>query len=399
METRDLQRIYFDFTTVFSNTKMYIDSYNARQNKLTDKLNANHRATAEWIVRLYVKQLNRIAQIEELTADNLPGFCTYNTSLAGCKGCTQRTIINHRERLKQAKVIIREERKGAGGVEMWINPQIIRTSLFSLKVKKIHTLVHELQEQKNINSSVDKSGVRPAHSHGLSAGTPSTASPADKATGTQEHHKNTEENVALAFKDEQCSAKNQEQVSDEAGRIFLLSLVRQFWEYARKVLYPGIILSDPEEREILNLIWASVYGKFRLKATEAELLDYHESAITRVDIVARWLSRNGLHWIPKPHLYFHPNNDRNGFKKTWQWYVKQQILKLEVRNQLLIQQIKAEWQQHRAGRGRFKQKTRLQLFRVQQKRLSQYRDESLMQAFHLCLQRSLHLKKLKDNAF
>lgn len=399
METKDLQGIHFDFTTVFSNTKLYIDSYNARQNKLTDKLNANHRATAELIVRLYVKQLNRIAQIEELTTDNLPGFCTYNASLAGCKGCTQRTIINHRERLKQAKVIIREERKGSGGVELWINPQIIRPSLFSLKVKKIHTLVHELQEQKNINSSVDKSGVRSAHSHGLSAGTPSNASLADEATGTQEHHKNTEENVALAFKGEQCSAKNQEQVSDEAGRIFLLSLVRQFWEYARKVLYPGIILSDSEEREILNLIWASVYGKFRLKATEAELLNYHESAIMRVDMVARWLSRSCFHWIPKPHLYFHPHNERNGFKKTWQWYVRQETLKIEVRNQLELQRIVKEIDQHHQGKGRFRHKTRLQLFRIHEKRLSRYQDKSLMQAYEQCLQRRLHLHKLRSHAF
>ena len=417
MENKENQRFRFDFSTVFGNTKKYIDSYNTRQTQLTDKLNANHRATAEMIIRLYLKQLNQARSLEFLNSEDLPGFTTFNSSLAKCKGCTNRTIINHKERLKGAGFIVKEEHRGAGGVELWVNPEVLgiinlptcaadkvteikdTSSLFYPEVKNFHPLVHELQEQKNINSSVDKGGVRPAHSHGLSAGTPSTASPADKATGTQEHHKNMGKNVASASDKEQSSTKKQEQVSGEAGRIFSLSLVCQFWEYARKVLYPGIILSDPEEREILNLIWASVYGKFRLKATEAELLDYHESAITRVDIVARWLSRNGLHWIPPPHLYFHPNNDRNGFKKTWQWYVKQQILKLEVRNQLLIQQIKAEWQQHQAGRGRFKQKTRLQLFRVQQKRLSQYRDESLMQAFHLCLQRSLHLKKLKDNAF
>ncbi|PTB90966.1 hypothetical protein C9994_16380, partial [Marivirga lumbricoides] len=65
------------------------------------------------------------------------------------------------------------------------------------------------------------------------------------------------------------------------------------------------------------------------------------------------------------------------------------------RNQLLLQQVKAEWQQHEQNKGRFRKKTRLQLFRIQQKRLAGYRDESLNQAYQQCLQRSLHLQNLK----
>ena len=133
---------------------------------------------------------------------------------------------------------------------------------------------------------------------------------------------------------EQVPKKKYEQISGEAGHLFLLSLVRKFWEYAKDMLYPDIILSDPEEREVLNLIWESVYGKFRLKASEKEWLKFHESAITRVDMVAKWLTRRSIHWIPKPHLYFHPHSDRNGFKKTWEWYLRQETLKLEIRNKL-----------------------------------------------------------------
>lgn len=418
MDNIENQRRHFDFSMIFGNTKKYIDGYNSKQTKLTSKLNANHRATAEMIVRLYLKQLNQASNLDLLNSENLPGFSTYNSSLAKCKGCTNRTIINHKERLKCAGFIAKEEHRGAGGVEIWIDPGVLGIvnlstsvvdkiaeikdigSLLFPEVKNFHPLVHEQQEQENINSSVDKSGVRSAHSHGRSAGIPANPSPADKAPGTVQEppDKNMEENATPVSKKEPNSSKKQEQVTREAGRIFLLSLVHQFWEYAKKMLYPGILLSGPEEREILNLVWASVYGKFRLKATEDEWLNYQESAIVRVDIVARWLSRNCLHWIPPPHLYFHHNNDRNGFKKTWQWYLKQQILKTEVRNQLLLQQLKAEWQQYNVGKGRFRKKSRLQLFRIQQKRLSQYRDESLMQDYHQCLQRSLHLKKRK-NAF
>jgi hypothetical protein len=415
MEKTANQRLYFDFGEVFQNTKSFIDRHNSRQTQLTQKLNANHRATAELIVRLYLKQLNKAAQIDNLDAENLPGFNTYNESLAKCKGCTKRTIINHRERLVNAGFIRKEQHCGQGGVEIWINPEVMGTvklstsygenvmkigevaSLFYEKTKNFHPLVHEHQEQLNNNSRVDKSGTK---EKGVPSGHESGLDKSETTGTRHEQDKNTEENANPASKRQEkapeklCKAKKQEQKLG-AGRIFLLSLIRQFWAYARKMLYPDLILSEPEEREILNLIWESVYGKLQWNGTEREWLSYQETAFNRVNMVARWLARSPGHWIPKPHIYFHPSNDRNGFQNTWQWYVKQETLKLETRNQLLLQQAKAEWQQHEQDKGRFREKTRLQLFRIQQKRLANYRDESLMQAYQQCLQRSLQLENMK----
>ena len=429
-------RPYFDFSEVFTRTKDFIDQYNAAQCKLTDKLNANHRATAELIVRLYLKQLNKASKIDTVDPQNLPGFRTYNTSLATCKGCTKRTILNHKERLRQAGLIVGEKHKGAEGVEIWINKAILGKAelctdmpggmlkishlptLFLPEAKKILPLVHEQHEHYNINSNVDKllglekvkeiSGVRStAHSCGLPAVQPSSPPNTGEAAGTgHEPCKNIQKSVAPALSKEKSSVKNlekssakkqeqvpkkkYEQISGEAGHLFFLSLVTKFWEYARDMLYPDIILSDSEEREILNLIWESVYGKFRLKGNEKEWLKFHESAITRVDMVAKWLSRNCLHWIPKPHLYFQPNNERNGFKKTWEWYLRQETLKLEVRNQLALQEAKHELSLHNQGKGRFKSKSRIELFRIHEKRLRQYKDQALLDAYYVCLQKSLH---------
>ena len=425
-------RLYFDFSETFSRTKNFIDQYNASQSKLTDKLNANHRATAELIVRLYLKQLNKASLVDKIDPQNLPGFRTFNTSLATCKGCTKRTILNHKERLRKAGFIVEEQHRGAEGVELWINNDILGKAelstekgegllktghlptLFLPEAKNFHPLVHEQHEHNNINSNVDKltdpktvkeiSGVRSAaHSCGLPAACPSSPPNTGEAAGT--YDKNTEKNAVPALKQKKSSEKNleqlpgkkeelapekkYEQISGGAGRIFLLSLVMKFWEYAKTMLYPDITLSDPEEREILNLIWESVYGKFRLKASEKEWLKFHESAITRVDMVAKWLIRKSIHWIPMPHLYFHPHNDRNGFKKTWEWYLRQETLKLEIRNQLALQQAKHELSLHNQGKGRFKNKSRIQLFRIHEKRLRQYKDQALLDAYYVCLQKSL----------
>ena len=345
-------RPYFDFSETFTRTKDFIDQYNTAQSKLTDKLNANHRATAELIIRLYLKQLNRASQIGNIDPQNLPGFRTYNTSLATCKGCTKRTILNHKERLRLAGFIVDEKHKGAEGVEIWINKAIFGQTelcadmgegmlkishlpaIFLPEAKKIPPLVHEQHEHYNINSNVDKlsgpetvkeiSGVRSAaHSCGLPAVQPSSPPDTGEAAGTgHEPCKNIQKSVAPALSKEKSSVKNlekgsakkqeqvpkkkYEQISGKAEHLFLLSLVKKFWEYAKDMLYPDTILSDPEEREILNLIWESVYGKFRLKRSKKEWLSFHESAITRIDMVAKWLSRNCLHWIPKLTFTFNP---------------------------------------------------------------------------------------------
>ena len=433
---RETDFYHFNFHTVFIRTKEFIDQYNDRQVALTDKINANHRATAELIVRLYLKQLNHQSRVLKEDTERLPGFKTHNESLAKCKGCTKRTIVNHRERLIRSGFIVREEHRGSQGIEIWINPEVLGIakratelvdgvmridsvdSFFSEEEKNFHPLVHELQEQENINSKVDNNEVPSGHRSGL----PETNPPpvfSGEASGTlQEPDKNTQENV-VSVSQKQLSASEQEQKVAEsrqtgsrqtgsrqtgsrqtgAERIFLLSLIRQFWNYVRRMLYPDLILSEPEEREVLNLIWESVYGKLQANGTKQEWLQYQETLLKRIDMVARWLTRSSGRWIPKPHLYFHPHNERNGFARTWQWYLKQETLKIEVRNQLLLQQVKAEWYQHDADKGKFRQKTRLQLFRIQQQRLAQYRDESLMEAYQYCLQQSLHLQKLQNHAF
>lgn len=135
-------KIYFGFTKVFTKTKQFIDNHNFRHIALKDRLNANHRATAELIARLYAKQLNKAIQLGNDVSEKLPPFTTYNPSLASCKGCTVRTIINHKERLKTSGFIIKEEHRGKTGIALWINPELFSTLMLSTKPLENH-----IQEQ------------------------------------------------------------------------------------------------------------------------------------------------------------------------------------------------------------------------------------------------------------
>ncbi|WP_299313218.1 hypothetical protein [uncultured Aquimarina sp.] len=403
MENNSIANVYFNFSKLFTATKTFIDTHNQNHHQLTERLNANHRATAELITRLYAKQLNHAITLGEDIIEDLPGFKTFNPSLASCKGCTVRTIINHKERLKAAGFIIKETHRGKTGIELWINPTIFKAKkistvpnniqsdiqiikeIYDLEVKNLHPLVHEQQELKNNNSTVDKlttekEGVRlSAHKQKLTS-----------VTGTsQEQHKNIRESRNSASKKQKkmitfTNAK-------EVDSAFLLQLVRDFWNYAKILLYPDIKLSQPEETEILNYIWASVYRKFKISGSKRDWEGYQEILFKRIDMVFRWLERNPNRWVPPAHLYFSPENKRNGFNKTYEWFLKQELLKKEIRNQILIQKTESEWKDHKKGIGRHKNKTRLQLFRIQQQRLSYYKDDRLLQLYEKSLHKVVNL--------
>ncbi|MEM9388859.1 MAG: hypothetical protein AAGA02_00210 [Bacteroidota bacterium] len=389
MNSRSTYR-HFDFSDVFSRTKKFIDEYNNEHLKLTEKLNANQRATAELIIRLYLKQLNSLSEKFDFESPNFPGFKTFNSSLATCKGCTSRTIMNHKERLKKAGFITKEEHRGAQGIEIWVNSVILisasksaenlenqflkiqpENTSNSVEEKNFRPLVHEPHEQRNNNSTVDRlKCVLPPKRDNQSG--------LDKSETTRTRHepdKNTEENAD--------SASNEKNNSSEADHIFL-QLVMNFWAFARKILYPDLILSDPEERDIMNRIWSSVYNRFR-DFSQKEWLNYHEQALERVIMVRKWLDRSPNHWIPRPDIYFSPHNQSNGFQKTLQWLLRREVLKLEVRQQLELQKIRHEQRLHSEGKGRYQHLNRLQLFRLHEQRLRRYNDPQMLEAYYVSL--------------
>ncbi len=400
MKNKSASRLQYDFGKLFTAAKTFIDTHNKKSTNLKDRLNANHRATAELIVRLYAKQLNKLISSGNPMHHEFPGFKTFNPSLASCKGCTTRTIMNHKERLKSAGFIIKETHHGKTGIELWINPLIFTpkklptptvcketkisqiTSFFTKRVKNFHPLVHVQQEQNNNNSSVDilitseKQGVRPkAHKQKYNCVTRTA----------HEQHMNTRESRTSDSDKQTRRLKNSS--TGESESAFLLNLVQDFWLYTQPKLFESAIFSKPEETEILNFIWSSVYRKFKIKGSTNEWKSYQETLYARVDMVKRWLVRNPCRWIPPAHLYFHPENKRNSFIKTYRWFIKQQALKRQIRNRILIQKAEQEWKDYNQGEGKNRHKTRLQLFRLQQQHLDSYGDPMLIRAYEKSLQK------------
>lgn len=423
----------FDFGKVFKALKEYIDGYNQAHPGLKEKINASHRATAELLIRLYIRQLNELTNLMPYSLADIPAFRTYVSSLASCKDCTPRTIYNHKERLIKAGLITGEKHHGCEGLDLWINPEIMwkgaymiqylpegdmrRTPvdyLFKQDRKNIQSLVHELQEQVNINSTVDKKGVRLRPDKcGLPDGNAETGAfykstrknAADLSADEAKAAVDTALNAFFSKKNEADSARvpekmpqsclperKQEQQAGGAARIFLLSLVQEFWAYASRLLYPDRTFKSYEESSILNMIYVSVYGRFRVNKTQQEWERYQETLLERVNIVRRYLDRSPDRWIPAPDLYFNPENHKNGFDKNRVWYERQETLKLQLKNDLALQRMKKELELHSQGKGGYSHLTRYQLFMIHKRSLDRINDDNITTAYELAFRQSLNLK-------
>ena len=87
----------------------YIERYNADK-PLREQLRAPHKALAQHLLFLYSAAIAREQAygvgIAEMST--LPMLRTNNAQLADAMGCNERSIQNHRKRLKAAKVILEE---------------------------------------------------------------------------------------------------------------------------------------------------------------------------------------------------------------------------------------------------------------------------------------------------
>lgn len=159
-----------------------------------------------------------------------------------------------------------------------------------------------------------------------------------------------------------------------AGRAFLMQRVVAFWEYAKKMLYPDIILEPSENKEILNLIWASVFLKFPPGHSEDDWWNFYKRVCIRVDKVVSWLEINPAFELPPPHWYFSPGNKSVAFSKTEEWLVKDE-------RRAVMNKIKKEVNDYAQNKGRYRQKTPIWLFRRHERLVAMRKDVDLSAMF------------------
>lgn len=398
-----------------------IEHFVERTNGVNDssqfKLRNAHRSTFENLIEVcHYKILARKKEWKTQETFFFP-YCNAGIQALGGLG-TERTAINHRRRLLDTGVIIEEFSTGRG-FKSYINP------LFFWNVDNPFLLIDKYVNLLKTYREAEKSN--PAYL-ALNALNPESFSGKEEAEKTLEYiepvHKLTKQrfelnqklNEELGARSGQGLGRKLEQKSPEAssaaavkhakpqtpkaekkqkkggrgGRaaaadfLFIRPLIIQFWAYARLKLYSTEIthLTPEAERNILNTLYTQYFNTQQNPGSRDQWLDYYGHMIERVDIAADWFNRRPNVIIPTPGVYFGPSSSvpyirakEMRFSRTLDFW-KNSFIANELKK------IHKEVIQHKKGKGRHKELSRLELFKLHQKRVLREGDKVFTDKFH-----------------
>jgi hypothetical protein len=170
-------------------------------------------------------------------------------------------------------------------------------------------------------------------------------------------------------------------------------MAREFFTQSWKTLYPGEAFTEHEQTLWKKAVWNGVYRGFEANLSEKEWEQYHESALKRLGMVARYLLRHPNRYLPKPYAefvadtgYFDAAN-QHGFVATETWYARKQAADLQLSLTRDLNAAKRMLNAHRLGLAprRHQEKTRMQLYRYLENKLRGKYGAPGLALFHAAL--------------
>ena len=310
------EKIDIKFSATLKALTRFTQRYNETCQCRRDRITSSAKGVADRMITLYLGQIN--GRLINLATDMIPGFHTFNPSLAKDRGCTQRTIINIRQRLVKGGVIKKELLNGNDGIYIWFADEIFQDNrLYTFMVErdlKLERGMKNLHASQNVHSLFLPPTRKNFHPLVSNHELINNNRDVDKWISPLEAEEK-QENSAAGEKEKKAHPASTHSPP-------LLGMIERFWLRARIKLYPHEQFDPERTRHILNLIWESVYEKLLTDRTNKEWEEFHKIALRRIGMVYRWLHRRPNHWIPIPEIYFDPLNDKNGFNNTWEWYLR-----------------------------------------------------------------------------
>ncbi|MGB3947135.1 MAG: hypothetical protein WBM13_04070 [Bacteroidia bacterium] len=405
--------ILIHYPTAYKALNCFIDVYNDKAEKSTDRLRTGAVMTAKEIIRIYGVSLLKANAVQQVDQNNLPSLQTNNKQLSKLVKCSSRTIQRHIAKLQAAGIITNKIFHGSNSnFELWINPNIllIKQKLSVDKLKK------DLQEALDRTKKNDlKSTLSPVQKTNCPDTYPSnnsykrnniiidvdnsqrsslsltseidtsydtgniTGNTGEIAQVFSEKQKNSEEKKfqeagEIASRADKISDRN---VPPDPARDNSLNLyVSLLWLMARNLLYKNTFLTD---RQVL--IAKKLIRKFYDPVSTSQLSTVHQHYVERISLVAKYVKKDPEHsFVPLPYRYFDTNNLK-GFVGTKQWHQADQQRKKEVEREIVLSRVIRKYQNNLKKNTAYK-KPQLQLFRECENTIGKFNDASLTQRFH-----------------
>jgi hypothetical protein len=403
--------IVIHYPTAFKALDGFIDLFNEKTEKSTQRLRTGAVMTAKEIIRIYGISLLKAGDVQEITKDNLPALQTNNQQLARLVKCSARTIQRHIARLRMAGIITHKTFRGSNAnYELLINPEILLVKE-KLTVEKARQLLDASLEKARQDElkTLDTGGSTSKCPHTYSCNTsnkknnriiavdnskrssqPLTSENfSSNATGNMTG--NAGEIVQANFK-KQIFEKNFEEAGEIVSRAApsghrdarpdavrdnsLILYPTLLWTMARNLLYRNM---DLTERQV-SIAKQLIYKLYEPLATEL-LSKAHSQYVERIALVDKYIRKDpGKRFVTLPYLYFDTNNP-NGFAGTKKWFYDDQKRKTAVQCELTVSRLIRSYLNNEKKEGG-KRKPSLHLFRQYENTIGKFNNPALLQRFH-----------------
>lgn len=405
--------ILIHYPTAYKALNCFIDVYNDKAEKGTDRLRTGAVMTAKEIIRIYGVSLLKANAMQAIDQNNLPSLQTNNKQLSKLVKCSSRTIQRHIAKLQASGIIINKIFHGSNSnFELWINPNILlikqklsvdnlkkefqealeRTkqnelkSTLSLAQKtncpdtypsnnsyKINNIIIDVDNSQRSSLSLTKK-VDTSYETGNMAGNTGEIAQVFSEKQKNSEEKKMQEAGEIASRADKISDRN---VPPDPARDNSLNLyVSLLWLMARNLLYKNTFLT---ERQVL--IAKKLIRKLYDPVSTANLPNTHQHYVERISLVSKYLQKDPEHrFVPLPYRYFDTNNLK-GFVGTKQWHQADQKRKKEVERELVLSRVIRKYQNNQKKDTALK-KPQLQLFRECENTIGKFNDASLTQRFH-----------------
>lgn len=254
---------------------------------LSDKIKGNTLSTALEILRIYLKNNNYKSNLQ------INHIITHVSSLATLRNVNVRTINNHIHSLIKCGFISNYFRAN-GGIIIYLNNDFLYANQ-----KNLPPLVQELQEPLKNN----------------------------KDKNPREHF----ESVLQNPREHSDSCRSEEKAIQADYPQELVVSLEKFWALFQEKFYKSMVFTEFEVKETKNLIWESVYKKFKIPPLFKSIEHFENNLIERMDILCKYLNKApNERFLVHPVLYFDINNSKNSFSKTETWWMRKRLLKIKL---------------------------------------------------------------------
>ena len=417
--------LLIDISQAFTRLKEYCDNHNEIESNT--KIHSSLRQTAEYILRLYVKDINQAVRKKLCTLENIPKFYTYLASLAELKSTSTRTIRNHKNRLLEVGFILAEKFQGQNGYEFIINLDVVFGQEVAELIREVNTEFQPQKEQTNTTHThifSQKSEGSPS-SKGkifppLVQGTTCTTEKKKKHVGmlkgskgvasqqsveqsidstnfpkntnkqglnsdsSKKNHKGLEKNIKVSAKSEGVDKSENSRNSVDKANLKRI-LATDIWKYAHKELWShvkdfGEYRTNQILENIENGLLASIKGDW--DDSTSNLKHIYETCKSIIDFQANGLKKNSNYFIPdNPAWWFFAQNKKNGYSSVIVRINRLAQKRKEQKDNCELDKIRREVQEYK-NLEKFTNKSPIQLFKLHEKRISKFKNKKLSTLFY-----------------